>query len=247
MKYNNALLYKWLIGNSFAFLVVYVAWLQGWIQLAYHADASFISWAMSALFGFFWLLSSYRVFTINREMSLFMDNRPMGVAAEYFESLRRKSHNQGGGPVDQSMLASTLRARMLLQVQIFNYVSNLMVLMALIGTVLGFVIATYGLGDLILQGEGAERLKSVLGQIVNGLGVAPFTTLVGSILGGVWLGVHHQLLMRAASALVVGIVEKAEIEVIPRLATGVETAPILRPERPELAAVGAVAEAAEQA
>jgi hypothetical protein len=224
MKYNNALLYKWLIGNSFAFLIVYVAWLQGWVQIALASDASFISIAMAALFGFFWLLSSYRVVYFNRETSRFIDNAGQGIAAEYFESLRRKSRNQGGGAVDQSMLASALRGRVLLSVQIFNYVSNLMVLMALIGTVLGFVIATHGLGDLLLQGEGVERLKSVLGQIVNGLGVAPFTTLTGSILGGVWLGVHHQLLSRAATALVIGIVERAEIEVIPRLVTGAESA-----------------------
>jgi hypothetical protein len=220
MKYNNALLYKWLIGNSFAFLVVYVAWLQGWVQIALTADASFISIAMAALFGFFWLLSSYRVFTLNREIAWFLDRRPIGIAQEYYDGLRRKSANHGGSEVDQSMLASALRARVLLSVQIFNYVSNLMVLMALIGTVLGFVIATRGLGDLLLQGEGVERLKSVLGQIVNGLGVAPFTTLTGSILGGVWLGIHHQLLMRAATSLVIAIVERAEIEVIPQIATG---------------------------
>ena len=222
MKYNNALLYKWLIGNSFAFLVLYVAWLQGWIELTFHSDASYMSVAMAAVFAIFWIVSSYRVVWMNREISRFIDNKGTGVAAEYFDNLRQKSRNQGGGAVDQSMLASALRGRMLMTVQVVNYVSNLMVLLGLIGTVVGFVIATSGLGESVVQGEGVDRIKSVLGQIVSGMGVALFTTIVGSILGGLWLGMHYQMLLRAVSQLVIGIVEKAEIEVIPRLGSGTE-------------------------
>lgn len=224
MKYNNALLYKWLIGNSFAFLVLYVAWLQGWVELTFRSDSSYLSVAMAVVFVIFWVVSSYRVIYMNREISRFIDNQPVGVAAEYFENLRQKSQNQGGGAVDQSMLASTLRGRLMIPVQLVNYISNLMVLLGLIGTVVGFVIATSGLGESIVQGEGVDRIKSVLGQIVSGMGVALFTTIVGSILGGLWLGVHYQMLLRAVSSLVIHIVEKAEIEVIPRLAAGTEAA-----------------------
>ena len=230
MKYNHALLYRWLIGNSFAFLALYVAWLQGWLEVAFAIDASAITVAMTVLFAIFWVASTIRMLHINREISRFLSGVSEGLAADYFENLRTKSANQGGGTVDQSLLASTLRARVLLPVQVFNFVANLMVLIALIGTVLGFVIATHGLGDVLAQGEGVEGVKGVVGQIVNGLGIAPAATLVGSILGGLWLGVHHQLLYNAASALVVGIVEKAEIEVIPRMATaGVPSRPHAAP------------------
>jgi hypothetical protein len=49
------------------------------------------------------------------------------------------------------------------------------------------------------------------------MGVALFTTLVGSVLGGIWLQVHYQMLLRAVTDLVVRIVEHAEVEVIPEL------------------------------
>jgi hypothetical protein len=219
MKYNNSLLYKWLIGNSFAFLILYVAWLQGWIALTFRSDASYLSVAMAVVFVIFWGISSLRIVQVNKEISDFIDNKPTGAAAEYFDNLRQKSRNQGGGHVDQSMLASALRGRMLMSVQMINYVANLMVLLGLIGTVVGFVIATAGLGESIVQGEGVDRIKSVLGQIVSGMGVALFTTIVGSILGGLWLGVHYQMLLRAVTGLVIGVVEKAEIEIIPRMHT----------------------------
>jgi hypothetical protein len=50
------------------------------------------------------------------------------------------------------------------------------------------------------------------------MGVALFTTLVGSVLGGIWLQVHYQMLLRAVTDFVVHVVEHAEIELIPKLA-----------------------------
>jgi hypothetical protein len=49
------------------------------------------------------------------------------------------------------------------------------------------------------------------------MGVALFTTLVGSILGGLWLQLHYQMLARAVGGLVVEIVERADVDVIPEL------------------------------
>ena len=45
-----------------------------------------------------------------------------------------------------------------------------MILLGLIGTVVGFVIAVSGLGESIGDGENVERIKVVLSQIVNGMG-----------------------------------------------------------------------------
>ena len=97
----------------------------------------------------------------------------------------------------------------------------MLILLGLIGTVVGFVIAVGGLGDSIAGGSNLQRIQGVLGQIVNGMGVALFTTLVGSILGGLWLQLHYQMLTRAAGALVIEIVEHADVELIPKLSNPV--------------------------
>ena len=107
---------------------------------------------------------------------------------------------------------------MLLDIHNTQFVANTLILLGLIGTVVGFVIAVNGLGDTIGEGENMERIKSVLGQIINGMGMALFTTLVGSILGGLWLQVHYQMLMKAVMRLVIRIVTKADVEIIPSLA-----------------------------
>ena len=48
--------------------------------------------------------------------------------------------------------------------------------------------------------------------------MALFTTLVGSVLGGLWLQLHYQMLVRAIGGLMADIVEHADMELIPDLA-----------------------------
>ena len=217
MNNPNALLYKWLVINSFAALLVYVAWLRDWINLVIESDASSLSLVIGLVFLVFWLTSSFHILSINREVSRFAEGETTGVAADYFERLRRKGVNLGQEKVDQTLLASTLRARMFLPIQIVAYVANVLILLGLIGTVVGFVIAVSGLGDSIAGGTNIERVQGVLGQIVNGMGVALFTTLLGAILGGLWLQIHYQMLVRAVGGLIVDVVERADIEIIPEI------------------------------
>ena len=217
MNNPNALLYKWLVINSFAALLVYVAWLRDWIDLVIESDASYLSLVIGLVFVVFWLTSSFHIFAINREIGMFAAGAKSGVAADYFLRLRRKGANLPGEKLDQGILASALRARMFMPIQIVSYVANVLILLGLIGTVVGFVIAVNGLGDSIAGGTNIERVQGVLGQIVNGMGVALFTTLVGAILGGLWLQIHYQMLTRAAGGLVVDIVEQADIDVIPEI------------------------------
>ncbi len=66
-----------------------------------------------------------------------------------------------------------------------RYIEHKLVMLGLIGTVIGFIIALRGIdpgasGDL-------DAVAGMVTQLIRGLGVAMFTTLVGSI-GSVWLG-----------------------------------------------------------
>ena len=154
---------------------------------------------------------------VNREVVRFETKEPEGIAAAYFEKLRIKSEKLDGKPLDQVMLASAFRIRLMMPIRILYYVANMLILLGLIGTVVGFVIAVSGLGDSLAGGENLQRVQGVLGQIVKGMGVALFTTLVGAILGGLWLQLHYQLLEKAIAGFVVDVVEHADIEVIPQL------------------------------
>ena len=222
--HDHTLIYKWILGNSFAGLGLFVAWQQGWLALVVESDASYLSVAMAAVFGVFWFVSSYKAVTLDREVNRFRAGASQGVAHTYLTMVEDLAGRDDGARKDQMTLANTLQARLLLAIQPVNFTANLLILLGLIGTVIGFVIAVSGLGDSLVDDDNAQRVRAVLAQIVNGMGVALFTTLVGSILGGIWLQVHYQLLFRASARLALDIIEHAEFALKRApAATGVKT------------------------
>lgn len=74
--------------------------------------------------------------------------------------------------------------------QFVNLMGNLLITMGIIGTVFGLTITLSGLaGSLSAVGEDQDALLSGLRQAMSGMGVAFYTTLLGSVLGGVLLRV----------------------------------------------------------
>ncbi len=211
---DHSLIFKWILGNSFAGFGLFIAWQQGWLSLVVASDASYLSVVMTAIFLIFWALSTYKAISLNREVNRFRAGAPHGVAADYMSKIRRVAAQSHGAKVDQATFANNLQAHLLLAIQPVNFTANLLILLGLIGTVIGFVIAVGGLGDALTGGDGPERVRAVLAQIVNGMGVALFTTLVGSILGGIWLQLHYQLLFRTSARLALEIVEHAELAIL---------------------------------
>ncbi len=73
-------------------------------------------------------------------------------------------------------------------------IGNLLITMGLIGTVFGLTITLSGLsGSLEALGENQEALLRGLRHAMSGMGVAFYTTLLGSILGGILLRVFSQI------------------------------------------------------
>ena len=137
MNRPNILLYKWLVANSFATLLVYIAWLQDWITLVVVSDVSYLSIVIAAVFLVFWVISSFHMVSLNREVGWFVEQAPVGVAAEYFDRLRRKAAKLNSDhPLDQGMLAAALRARIMLPIQVLSYVANMLILLGLKATML---------------------------------------------------------------------------------------------------------------
>lgn len=217
---DHALIYKWILGNSFAGFGLFIAWQQGWLAMVVASDESYLSIVMAAVFGAFWIISTTKAITLDREIKRFRASEPQGVAVDYMAKVRELARTFGKTQVDQTTLANTLQARMLLTIQPVNFIANLLILLGLVGTVIGFVIAVGGLGLSLADHDNAQSVQKALTQIVNGMGVALFTTLVGSILGGIWLQVHYQLLFGAASRLALDIIEHAELDLVRRDSAG---------------------------
>ena len=80
-------------------------------------------------------------------------------------------------------------------------------LLGLIGTVVGFVIALSGVNPDTVSDVAA--IGPMVSKLLEGMGVALYTTLVGSVLN-IWLMLNHRLLEGGAIHLITHLVEEGE-------------------------------------
>jgi hypothetical protein len=107
----------------------------------------------------------------------------------------------------RSLLVSSLRLRLGSRVAPIRHLANSLVLLGLIGTVVGFIMALSG-----VRPEAASDVNAIgpmVSTLIGGMSVALYTTLVGSILN-LWLMVNVRLLEGAAAKLLIAVIESGE-------------------------------------
>lgn len=77
-------------------------------------------------------------------------------------------------------------------VRVVGQLADRLVMLGLIGTVLGFIIALAGI-DPATAGD-PSVVSPMVARLLRGMGVAFYTTLVGSVLS-IWLEVNHDILV----------------------------------------------------
>ena len=90
---------------------------------------------------------------------------------------------------------------------VVRHVANSLVLLGLIGTVIGFIIALSGVDPQSVAD--VDKIAPMVGELIRGMSVALYTTLVGSILS-LWLTINHHILTGGAVKLVTAVVRRGE-------------------------------------
>ncbi|MCH7935990.1 MAG: MotA/TolQ/ExbB proton channel family protein [Proteobacteria bacterium] len=86
-------------------------------------------------------------------------------------------------------------------------VANSLVLLGLIGTVIGFIIALSGVDPQ--AASQVENVAAMISTLINGMSVALNTTLVGALLY-VWLIVNYGILTSGTVDLIAAIIDMGE-------------------------------------
>src|SRR5918996_1188603 len=119
----------------------------------------------------------------------------------------RRALTQGRDGQSRSLLASSLKLKLAARIAPVRHIANSLVLLGLIGTVIGFIIALSGVD------AGAATDVNAVGRMVStligGMSVALYTTLVGAVLN-IWLMVNYRLLESGTVALLTAIVDLGE-------------------------------------
>jgi hypothetical protein len=203
LAYRYLLLLRFLLANAVALALVGAAAGQGWVGMIFAADTGGYSLAIVAVFLVGLLWSAQRALQISRELNDVkqVQVHPRAALPEYL----RQSEGRDGQ--SRALLASTLRLRLGSRIAPIRHIANSLVLLGLIGTVIGFVIALSGVRPELASDINA--IGPMVSTLISGMSIALHTTLVGSLLH-LWLMVNVRLLEGGSVKLLTATVEAGE-------------------------------------
>jgi len=169
---SSSLLYRFLLLNLLAISLLGAAAWEGYVAKVISADQTRLSIAIFLVFIVGLGISCWRAWQITREI----------------DDLSAKSKIDGTKPTNSM---GSLRLNLTQRIASVRHIANTLVLLGLIGTVLGFIIALSGVDpDTASDVNSIAPMVSVL---IQGMSTALYTTLIGSVLN-VWLTANYQIL-----------------------------------------------------
>lgn len=131
-----------------------------------------------------------------------------------YEISRRSSE------VSQDNLVVLMQSRLHARIRLTEIAGGVLVTIGLVGTIVGLISSFAGI-DVVLKnvGEDKQKLLSGFTDTLGGMGTAFYTTLLGSILGGVVMRVLNTIVVSSTDALLSRIAELTEVYILPTLRT----------------------------
>ena len=189
--------------NLVAFTMLGVAYLNGYVGMVIAADQTRLSFVIFAAFAAGLALCGSKVFATSKQLNAVSDFDALSDSevARYLAKLR------GQNGESRSIIAGTMRLRLSHRIAVVRNVANSLVLLGLIGTVIGFVIALSGIDPA--RASEFESISPMVSTLIRGMSTALYTTLVGAVFN-LWLMVNYHLLATGTVKLITAIQEFGE-------------------------------------
>lgn len=201
--FRFVLVLRFTLLNLIAFALLGVAHSQGLIERVIDADRTWLSLVIFIVFLFGLALCAVKVFQTSRDLNSARRLNPgTSDRLHYLKPLCAPAE-----PESRTILSGALRLKLSHRIAIVRHIANSLVLLGLIGTVLGFIIALSGVDP-----ENAADLSNVapmVSTLIAGMSTALYTTLVGAVLN-MWLMANHQLLATGTVKLITTLLEATE-------------------------------------
>jgi len=203
MQYKYLLILRYSLINLVGLIFLFVLITQGYVTKAIKADITNMVIVILALFAVGFVLAAYRTFWLSRELnySFFKILPNHSLAKEFLQSSKKLDASS------RNNLAASLRIKLSSKINYIKFMANTLVILGLIGTVIGFIIALSGVDGSVSSNP--EEVSKMVSTLIQGMSVALYTTLVGSICS-VWLNVCYQIMSTGANNLLSKIIELGE-------------------------------------
>jgi hypothetical protein len=200
------LLLRFALLNVVAAALVAVVWANGWLDDMIATDRYHLVKLNVGVFLVGLGLCASRIVKLSHDLNELRKgcNSPGSPAGAY--------QRVTGGKDSQSraLIAESLKMKFGVRLGSIRHLANTIVLIGLIGTVIGFIIALSG-----VSAEAASDVQAIapmVSTLLSGMAIALYKTLVGSVLN-VWLMANYRLLEAGTVHLVTGIIERGEDDV----------------------------------
>jgi len=179
------------------------AWLEGWLDGAFTGASLWLCLLIVAAFAYGLVYCGLSLQRIGRELDdLHADTpRPASRAAWYLAQL-------GDASADRRITVTGLLRLQLAQApSTVRHIAGILVFLGLVGTVIGFIVALSGVDPQKVPA--VDNVAPMVARLINGMSIALYTTLIGSVLH-LWLMLTQRILAGSALALYQAIVEHGE-------------------------------------
>ena len=203
MQYKYLLILRYSLINLVGLIFLFVLITQGYVTKAIKADITNMVIVILTLFAAGFILAAYRTFWLSRELnySFFKILPNHSLAKEFLQNSKKLDASS------RNNLAASLRIKLSSKIGYIKFMANTLVILGLIGTVIGFIIALSGVDGSVSSNP--EEVSKMVSTLIQGMSVALYTTLVGSICS-VWLNICYQIMSTGANKLLSKIIELGE-------------------------------------
>ena len=202
-RHRFLLLLRFLLVNLVGFGLLGAAYLQGWVAKAMAGDSTGMVLLIFGLFVVGLVLCGWKIWRASHELNQIKSYDPLKPSrvGGYLSAIRLRNADS------RSITAELLKLKLSNRIGIVRHIANSLVLLGLIGTVIGFIIALSGV-DVNLAAD-VDSVGPMISTLIGGMSVALYTTLVGAILN-IWLMVNYRLLLNGTVNLMTSVVELGE-------------------------------------
>ena len=203
MQYKYLLILRYSLINLVGLVFLFVLITQGYVSKAIKADITNMVIVILALFSVGFILAAYRTFSLSRELnhSYLKVLPPNSIVKDFLQNSKKLDASS------RNNLAASLRIKLSSKINYIKFMANTLVILGLIGTVIGFIIALSGVDGSVSSNP--EEVSKMVSTLIQGMSVALYTTLVGSICS-VWLNICYQIMPTGANNLLSKIIELGE-------------------------------------
>jgi hypothetical protein len=205
---KHRLFLRFLSINAAGAALLGAAWLHGWIDPIIAGDSTGLTSLIAAVFLAGLILCGKKVWRVSTELDRLTWSEPPNSSWVGAYRVQVK----GAGGATRQIAAAGLRLGMASYISPIRHIANSLVLLGLIGTVVGFIIALSGVDPDTVSDVSA--ISPMVSTLLSGMAVALYTTLVGAALS-LWLTVNHHLLSAETAQFTIKLTAAGEVDAGP--------------------------------